>query len=73
MPQKAARQVLDLDSRALRGGEVVGSVAASAGHSRMFTFENITGELVIERLGIPLDERKILPVVFGVAARALIA
>ena len=71
--QKAAAQVLDLDRRALRGGDVVGGVAASAGYSRMLAFENITGELVIERFGIPLDERKILPVVFGVAARTLIA
>ena len=71
--QKAARQVLDLDRRARGGDDVVDGVAASAGHSGMLAFENVTGELVIEGLGVPLDERKILTVVFGVAAGALIA
>ncbi len=71
--QKAARQVLDLDRRARCGGDVVGCVATSAGHSGMLAFENVTGELMIERLAVPLDERKILTVVFGMAAGALIA
>jgi len=71
--QKRPRQILHLDRRARCGGDVVGGVATSAGHSGMLAFENVTGELMIERLAVPLDERKILTVVFGMAAGALIA
>ena len=52
---------------------MLGSMAASAGYSGVFAFENIAGKLVIEGLRVPLDERKILTVVFGVAAGTLIA
>ena len=71
--QKAARQVLHLDRGALRGGDVVGAMAASARHAGMLALENVAGEFVIEGFGIPLDERKILTVVFRVTARALLA
>ena len=71
--QKAARQVLHPDRGALGGGNVIGTMAASARHTCMLAFENVAGEFVIEGFGIPLDERKILTVVFRVTARALLA
>ncbi len=71
--QKAARQVHHLDRGALRGGNVIGAMAASASHAGMLAFENVAGKFVIEGLGIPLDQRKILTVVFRVTARALLA
>jgi len=70
--QKTARQVLHLDRSALLRCDVIGTVAASASHARMFSFENVSGKFVVERLGIPLDQRKILAVMFGVATRALL-
>lgn len=71
--QKAARQVLHLDRRALRGSDMLGSMASSASYPGVFAFENITGELVIEGLDVPFNERKILTVVLGVAAGAVVA
>ena len=71
--QKAARQILHLDRGALRGGDVIGTMTASASHAGVLAFENVAGKSVIEGFGIPLDERKILPVVFRVTARALLA
>jgi len=71
--QKAARQVLHLDRGALRGGDVVGAMAASARHAGMLALENVAGEFVIEGFGIPLDERKILSVMLGVATGTLFA
>ena len=71
--QKAVRNVLHLDRRALRGGNMVGAMAASTSHAGVLAFENITGKFVIEGFAIPLDERKILTVVFRVTARALLA
>jgi len=71
--QKAARKVLHLDRRALRWDNMIGAMAASTSHAGMLAFENITGKFVIEGFGIPLDERKILTVVFRVTARALLA
>jgi len=70
--QKAARQVLHLDRRALRSRNMLGRMASSACYSGMFALENVTGELVIEGLGIPFDKRKILAIVFRVTAGALI-
>ena len=48
-------------------------MAASASYSGVFAFKDISGELVIEGLGVPFDEREILAIVLGVAARALVA
>jgi hypothetical protein len=48
-------------------------MTASASHAGVLAFENVAGKSVIEGFGIPLDERKILPVVFRVTARALLA
>ena len=50
-----------------------GGMASFAGYTSMFAFENITGELVIEDLCVPLDEREIFTVVFGVTLGTLIA
>jgi len=50
-----------------------GVVALVAGKSGVLALEQITGFLVVERLWIPLNERKIFAIVFGVAAGALLA
>ena len=48
-------------------------MALVAFQSGVLAFEHIAGFFMIERLGIPLDEGEIGAVVFGVAARALLA
>lgn len=65
--QKTARQILHLDCRTRRDCNVLGSVAAGTGKPSMFSHESIARELVIERLRIPLDQRKVLAVMFRVA------
>ena len=70
--QKAARQVLDLDRRALHGSDMLGGMASGACYSGVFAFQNITGDLVIEGLSVPFDKRKILTIVFRVAAGAFV-
>lgn len=52
---------------------MVRGMAAGAGHPRMLALENISSEFVIESLGVPLDEWKILTVVLGMTAGTLIA
>src|SRR5271166_7080636 len=71
--QKAARKVLHPDRGALSGSDVIGAMAASTGHTPMFAFESVAGKFVVERFRFPLDERKILPVVLGVATGTLLA
>lgn len=66
-------QVFDFDGRALLQSNFRGCVAAVAVQSSMFTFKGIARLLVIERLDIPLDQRKIFAIVFGVATRTLLA
>lgn len=39
----------------------------------MLAFQHITGQLVIETFRVPFNQRKIFPVVVGVATRALLA
>ncbi len=41
--------------------------------SSVLPFQKIAGELVIERLRVPLDQREILAVVVGVAAGTFLA
>ena len=38
----------------------------------VFTFQQVSSFFVIERFRIPLDEREILAIVFGVTSRALL-
>lgn len=73
--QVGAVQVFDLNARTRGRGNVPGLVTVRAGYSRMFSFEHKTRLTVIERFAvrIPVDESKILSVVFGMAARAVLA
>ncbi len=48
-------------------------MALVAGKSGVFAFEHVSGFLVVERLGVPFNEREVFAVVFGVAAGALLA
>ena len=48
-------------------------MAASTGQARMLAFENIAGKFVIECFRIPLNERKVFPVMLGVATGTLLA
>lgn len=42
-------------------------------HASMLPFEGVARLLMIEGLGVPLDERKVEAVVIGVALRAFLA
>lgn len=66
-PEKCSRQVLDLDDGARRRGNVFRGVAFVTGDTLMFPFENVAREIVVEGLGVPLDQGKVFTVVFGVA------
>jgi hypothetical protein len=72
-PQKTARQVLHLDRSALLRCDVIGTVAASTSHAGMFSFEKVSGEFVVESLGVPFHQWKILAVMLRVTARTLFA
>lgn len=72
-PQEGLAEILALDAGALAGGNAIRKVALVAGQSRVLAFQHVTGFAVIEFVGIPLDQRKIRPVVVRVAARALLA
>jgi len=71
--QKAARQVLHLDRWTRCGSDVVGGMTLYTRYARMFALQQVPGELVIEGLRVPLDQWKILAVMFRVTLRALIA
>lgn len=47
-------------------------MALVAGQGGMFAFERVSSLLVIEGLDVPLDQRKICAVMFGMAAGALL-
>ncbi len=49
---------------------VVAFIARQAG---VLAFKQVAGLLVIESLGVPLDQREIFAIVFGVAAGAFLA
>ena len=48
-------------------------MAPIASQSGVLTFKPVTGLIVIEALDIPLDQREVFPVMFGVTARTLLA
>src|SRR5262249_54840443 len=50
-----------------------GVVALVAFQTGVLALQHISGLVMVERLGVPLDERKILPVVFGVSECAFLA
>src|SRR5581483_1163511 len=65
-------QVFDFDQRASRAGDVLSSVAAIANQPTMFAFERIPSLAMVKRIAVPLDDRKVFPVMLGVAADALL-
>lgn len=71
-PEERPIQILRLDRRTFRRRDVRGVVALVASKPGMLTFQQVPGFFVIERLRVPLDEREILAIVFGVASRALL-
>ena len=66
-------QVLVLDGRPFLRSDVRGIVALVAFQSGMLAFEHISSFLMVKRLGIPLDQREILPIMFRVAAGTFLA
>ncbi len=72
-PQVRMVEVLILNRRAILRRNVSCVVAFIATHTCVLAFENVPSVLVIEGLGVPLDQRKILTVMLGVAARAFLA
>lgn len=67
-----AVQILDLNRLALKRRSVRWIVTFVAVEYGVLTLEHISGFLVIEGPYIPLDQRKIFSIVFGVAARTLL-
>lgn len=65
--------VFDSDQRSLGGRNVFRSMAFLALHAGMFPFEVVARLSVVEGCWIPLDERKVEAVVFGVALHAFLA
>lgn len=71
--QKSIVQILDFDRRALSLGDTLGGMTSIAGESCVFTLKGVSRLLVVECFRVPLDEREVLTIVFGVTARALLA
>lgn len=65
-------EILDFDGGTIGLRHMVSAMASIAREAYVFSFQCVTGQLVIEGLGIPLDQRKVLAVVIGVAARTLL-
>ena len=60
-------QVLDLDDRPRGRRNPCLGVALGAFDPLVFPFQNVSGQLMVEGLGVPFDEREILAIVLGVA------
>ena len=74
-PEVRAVQIFDEDAGPRRGGNMRSIMAIAAPHARVFPGERETGLAVIDGLpnGLPMNQRKVLPVVFGMAADAILA
>lgn len=70
--QVGAAEILNLDGWAFLGRDAGRIVALVTVQALVFAFEQIPSLFVIESLDIPLDQREVLSVVFGVAARTLL-
>lgn len=70
--EERAIQILVLDRRALLRRDARSVVALIALKSLVLTFEHVPRFVVVESLGVPLDQGKIFAVVFRVAAGALL-
>lgn len=66
-------RILDFDRRSFLRRDVGCVVALVTAQAGMLAFEQVSGFLVIEGLDVPLDQWKILAIVLGVTARALLA
>ncbi len=66
-------RILDFDRRAFLGRDVGRVMAFVACQTSVLAFEQVSRFLVIERLDVPFDQREIFPIVFRVAACALLA
>ncbi len=71
--QETSVKVLHFDARALAGRNTSGVVALLASQAGMFSYQNVTGFRVVEGFqgGFPTNELEVLPIVFGVATRAV--
>jgi hypothetical protein len=65
--EKCARKILDFDDGARRRGNMLGGMTFGTSHPLMFPFQNIPGKIMVESLGIPLDQGKVFAIVLGVA------
>jgi hypothetical protein len=66
-------RIVDFDRLAFGLRDVLGTMAAVAGQARVFALERVSGLLVVEGAEVPLDERKVLPVMLRVATNAFLA
>jgi hypothetical protein len=68
-------EIFVLDQPAVFAGHVFRGVALSARDTDVFAFEGVAGQLVVELLlrWLPVNERKIKPVVFEMAVHAICA
>ena len=64
---------IQFDGRPLRSDDVGWRVTLVAGQAGVFAFQEVPGLTMIKYFQVPLDQRKIFAVVFGVAARAFLA
>lgn len=72
-PQKRLVQILYFDARAFRCRDMLRCMALRAVRRSVLALEHVAGFAVIECLDVPLDQRKVPPIVLGVAARTLLA
>jgi len=72
-PEKGLVQVFGPNCSSLRCRNLVGRVAAIAGEPCVLSFQGIAGLFVVECFGVPLDQRKIFAVMFGVATCTILA
>lgn len=69
--QIGAAQVFDLDRRPLRRHNSRRRVATIAGQPCVLALKRVSSFFVIESFCVPLDQRKVFTIVFGMAAGAL--
>lgn len=71
--QEGLVQIFDLNGYSLRGGYLVGGVTLVAGQTSVLALEFVPRLLVVEGFGIPFDDGKILAIMLGMTAHALLA
>lgn len=69
----SAIQIFRLDRGPFLLRNMGGGMTFVAGKAGMLAFKDVSRLLVVESMDIPLDERKIFAIVFGVATGALLA